>query len=52
MEKIKEKVEGLFNETFYGHPSAIDYFNIKQLQRAVILIAEELDNIDNNGTQQ
>jgi len=44
MRTLTKIINEIFDEDFHGHPSREDTHDIDQLKKAVLLIAEEIDN--------
>ena len=49
MKTIKKQVEEIISNDFYGHSSREDEDKIKKLERIVLLLAQQIDNIIYNG---
>ena len=46
MKTLKKKIENLFEQDFHGHPSREDEHDIKQIKKAILLIAQRIDEIN------
>ena len=46
MKTLKKKIEILFAKEFHGHPSREDEHDIEQIKKAILMIAQRIDEID------
>ena len=49
MKTIKRQVEEILSNEFYGHPSRENEDKIEKLERIVLLLAQQIDNIIHHG---
>jgi len=45
MKTLHKQIEEMFYAEFYGHPSREDEHDIKQIKKAILRLAEAVDNI-------
>jgi len=46
MKTLKKQIENMFDEDFHGHPSREPEHDIDQIKRAILKLAQAIDNIN------